>query len=305
MYLLGVEAFLAIVRTQNICRAAEQLNLAQSTVSKRLNVLERELGSTLIERGKGLKTIGLTPAGTAFVDLAERWEGIWRETQRLTSGGPQLFLSIGTLHSLSYTAFSTIYRELVQHQPRISLRLITSHSQELYEAVERRHVDVAFVIRERASPNVVVEKCFTEPLVGLRLATPTRSSADRVHPQEIDPNHELYIRWGPGYEIWHDKWWSPNCSGRIRLDNVHLLTTFLYHERQWAIVPQSVANTAITSHNFYTFHLSEAPPDRICYKLTHKHPKASSSASLKVLDHYLSILLDKEYSFYPKTINEP
>lgn len=298
MYLLGVEAFLAIVRTQNICRAAEHLNLAQSTISKRLSVLEQELGTTLIERGKGLKAIGLTPAGTAFVDLAERWEAIWRETQRLTSGEPQLFLSIGTLHSLIYTAFASLYKDLILHQPKISLRLITSHSQDLYEAVERRHVDVAFVIRERVSPNVIVEKCFTEPLVGLRLAASSRSYGQSLHPHELDPNHELYIRWGPSYEIWHDKWWSALCPGRTRLDNVQLLTTFLYHERQWAIVPQSVANTALTSHNFSVFHLSEAPPDRICYKLTHKHPKASALASLKVLNHYLAIFLNKEYSLH-------
>lgn len=294
MYLLGVEAFLAIMRTQNLRRAAEQLNLAQSTVSKRLIVLEQELGVTLIERGKGLKTIDLTSAGIAFVDLAERWESIWRETERVKSKGPQLFLSIGTLHSLSYTAFSQLYRALNQHQPKISLRLITSHSQELYEAVERRHVDVAFVIRERVSPNVIVEECFTEPLVGLRIASPSNPNFQQIHPHQLDPNHELYIRWGPSYEIWHDKWWNPSSPGRTRLDNP-LFIPLLCNEQQWAIVPQSVANTALATGNFNIFHLQESPPARVCYKLTHKHPKYSALGGLGIMDHYLKILLDNEY----------
>ena len=51
MYALGIEAFLAVVRTQNVSRAAEQLNLSQSALSKRLRVLEQEFGANLIERG--------------------------------------------------------------------------------------------------------------------------------------------------------------------------------------------------------------------------------------------------------------
>jgi hypothetical protein len=37
--------FLALVRTQNASRTAEQLNVAQSTVSKRMKLFEGEIGS--------------------------------------------------------------------------------------------------------------------------------------------------------------------------------------------------------------------------------------------------------------------
>jgi len=296
MYILGVEAFLAVVRMQTVSRASEQLNLTQSTISKRLKVLEQEIGATLIDRGKGLRTVCLTPAGSSFIDLAERWESVWRETQQMKSNGPQLALSIGTVDSLNFAVFPWLYQALDQHQPQITLQVATSHSQELYEAVEKRKVDIAFAIRERTHPNVVVEKCYTEPLVGLRLISASRPEFETVHPRKLDPNHELYVRWGPDYELWHDRWWSPFCSGRVRLDNAQLILTFLRDNQKWAIVPLSVAKTALTRGDFNMFQLSESPPERVCYKLTHKLTKTSAIESIAIFNRYLAVLLQKDFS---------
>ncbi len=296
MFSLGVEAFLAVVRTQNISRAAEQLNLTQSALSKRLQLLEQELGTVLIERNKGIRTIGLTLAGTSFIDLAERWEVIWQETERLKANGPQLALSIGTIDSLNYAMFPPLYRDLEEHRPKIGLRVITSHSQELYKAIERRKVDVAFVIRERANPNVEVEKCFTESLVGLRLALPGRPDYELIRPDELDPNYELYVRWGPSYEIWHDSVWDPLSPGKIHLDTAQLILSFLSKPTHWAIVPLSVAKRALATGHFNIFNLTEAPPERVCYMLTHKNPKASLAESMTILNRYLTALLQRQIS---------
>ena len=53
MYFSGIEAFLAIVRTESINKAAESLHLSQATVSYRLKTLEQEMGGLLVERRKG------------------------------------------------------------------------------------------------------------------------------------------------------------------------------------------------------------------------------------------------------------
>lgn len=290
MYNSGIEAFLAVVRTQNVSRAAEQLNLAQSTVSKRLKVLEQEIGTILIERGKGNKVFRLTHAGEAFVDLAERWHTLWRETQFLQSNSPKLSLSIGTLDSMNYAVFPHIYQKLTHHQPKINLRIITSHSWILYDLIERREIDVAFTFLRREHPNIIVEKFHTEPMVGLRIATSSSSQSALIHPHELDPGDELFVYWGAAYQLWHDQWWDPLASDRIYLDTAQLIFSFYSNENQWAIVPLSVARKAQKRGGYDIFQLTEAPPDRICYKLTHKYAKASTLASIEVLDHYLQQL---------------
>jgi DNA-binding transcriptional LysR family regulator len=287
---LGMDTFLALVRTQNVSRAAEQLNLAQSTISKRLKQIELELGTVLFERVQGNKTFRITPAGEALIPVAERWLSVWRDLQSLKSSSPKLSLSMGTLDSMNYALFPRLYQALSRHQPKISLKVITSHSRELYDLVERREVDVAFTLLPREHPNIRAEKYFEEPLVGLRMAGPAQAKQGSVHPLELDSNDELFVYWGPHYKIWHDHWWDPSCPGRILVDTTQLIFSFFSEERQWAIVPRSVALKAQKTGAYNIFLFSEAPPARACYKLTHKYPKASTVESIKILEHYLDLL---------------
>jgi len=290
----GIEAFLAIVRAQNVSKAAEHLHLAQSTVSKRLKVLEKKVGSPLIERGKGIKSIQLTSTGELFLDYAERWASMCREMNSLQSGGSKLALSIGALDSIINSFFPQLYAKLSHHQPQIHLKVITSHSLDLYDLIEQRQVDVAFSLLERTHQGVHVEKCFTETMVVLRTASFHQSPARVYHPNELDSNFELYVRWGPTYQLWHDQWWTPSHS-QVHLDSVQLIVSLLRDDHSWAIVPLSIAKKALSQGIFSVSYLSEIPPHRVCYKLTHKYPKATTVESLKIFDHYLSTILQSTF----------
>ena len=52
-----LQNFLVVAREQNITRAAESLHIAQSSLSKQLMDLERELGKLLFIRGKRKLTL--------------------------------------------------------------------------------------------------------------------------------------------------------------------------------------------------------------------------------------------------------
>jgi len=294
MYRAGVEAFLAIARTLNVSKAAEQLNLAQSTVSKRLKVLEAEVGTTLFDRGQGSKSLRLTPAGEKFVDIAARLTSLWNEAQRLKGQNRHLSLAMGTLDSLNYALFPPLYRALSRHEPKISLKVITSHSPHMYDLVERREVDVGFTLLERNHPLIHVEKFYSEPMVVLRLASSAPSPSGPVHPRDLDPEYELFQIAGLGYQLWHDQWWDPLRTNYIHLDTAQLVLSFLCDERQWAIVPLSVAKMAQTRGNFSVSPLADGPPDRVVYKITHKHPRPDAAQGLKILDHYLRLCLPEK-----------
>jgi DNA-binding transcriptional LysR family regulator len=286
-----METFLALVRMQNVSRAAEQLNVAQSTVSKRMKLFEEEIGTVLFERVKGNKTFRLTSAGEALVEVAERWLAVWHEMQSLQSVSPRLSLSIGALDSLNYAFFPTLYQALSRHRPKINLKVVTSHSPELYNLIERREVDIAFTLLRREHPNILVDECFTEPMVGLRMKLAGASEPEQVHPRDLDPGDELFLYGGPNYQMWHDQWWDPFSTDRIRLDTSQLIFSFFFNARQWAIVPFSVACKARKTGNYSIFRFSEPPPDRICYQIKHRYPRASTAASITVLDGYLKSLI--------------
>ncbi|SHN57689.1 LysR family transcriptional regulator [Desulfitobacterium chlororespirans] len=289
MYLLGIEAFLAIVQTHSLSKAAEFLHLTQSTVSYRLKTLEQELGTSLVQRGKGLPAIALTPFGENFVAIAERWRALIRETELLQANGPQISLALGGSHSLNTYLLPSLYQALSRHTPPLRLQIRTQHSKDLYTALERREIDAAFVRRELIVPNVAVEPFFQDEMVLVRLSTPENSAVKRVAPSDLHGEDELYIHnrgWGSAYQSWHDRWWDPLEPPRIQIDGMGLIFALLQDSRQWALAPRSIAGRFVQSGQCVIQEISDPPPPIVHYKITHKYAPPASPG-LKLLDRYL------------------
>lgn len=287
MYTLGIETFLAVIRAGSLSKAAEDLNLAQTTVSQRLKVLEHELGLNLIERAKGIKHIKLTPTGEEFLKLAEQWGFIWQEAKLLREQGPKISLVVGSVDSFNGFVLPKVYRALTKHSPPIKLEIRTSHSIDLYAEVEKRQVDIAFVLRHLCHPAVNAVEYFSTPMVILRSGEAARHRSQTVHPSELNPNHELYMPWGQdNFRAWHEHWWPPSTSSRIKLDNTQLLLNLLQDPAQWAIVPLWMAKEAMKRGHYSIYQLTDPPPDYTCYKLTHKNPTSLTMKALDIFDHY-------------------
>ncbi|HWR44240.1 LysR family transcriptional regulator [Sporomusa sp.] len=289
MDLLGVRAFLAIVQTGTLNKAAELLNLSQGAVSYRLKVLEQSIGGRLVERGKGIHRIQLTPLGETFISLAERWNLLQQDIHILQARGPQLTLSIGVADSLNLYVLPPLYRALGQHSPAINLKIRTQHTNESFESVERKELDIAFVVREMLSPSVTIEPFFTEEMGLLRLSNKGRRSMEIVDIHTLKPQYELYMNWSTGYQSWHNRWWDPTCPSRIQLDTAGLISVLMQDALQWAIVPMSVGHSLRQSAKFVMQRLSEPAPERICYKVTHKYPNQRTLESLSILEQYLRL----------------
>jgi DNA-binding transcriptional LysR family regulator len=287
VYILGIDTFLAVVRSQSFKSAADTLYIAQSTVSQRIKALENEIGMTLIERSKGIKQIRLTPYGEEFYKLAEQWSHIWREAMILKEQGPKLSLVIGSVDSVNTFLLPQVYRKLSRHHPPIKLTIRTAHSEDLYEEVEKRKVDVAFVLREQPHPSVQVTKCFTTPMVVLRPGkTAFQDTSTKIRPSELDPNYELMIPWRGHFKAWHEQWWNPLDHSQITLDSIHIILSLLQDPKQWTVVPKWIADSAINIGNYSVYTLTEQPPDCTCYKLTHIQPMKQVVNNLDILDTY-------------------
>lgn len=67
MELRQVQYFLGVARAGTFSRAADELHVAKSALSKQIKLLEDELGADLLLRGPGRREVELTPAGEAFL----------------------------------------------------------------------------------------------------------------------------------------------------------------------------------------------------------------------------------------------
>lgn len=293
MYFLGVEAFLAIIQTGNLKKAAAMLNLTQATVSYRLKTLEQIMGRTLIERNKGSHTVTLTTFGRNFVDVAERWRVLKLETDALRSDRPELCLSIGGSMSLNRYLLPPVFQALCRHIPAIQLRFYTKHSSELYGSVGRREIDVAFVKRKLPVPNVEIETFYEDDMVLIRPLTPENIETKIIHPKSLNGEYELYINpkgWSPAYPTWHERWWGADCSARIQIDSTGMICPMMQDSRQWAIAPKTIATAFVTLGQCVIQQLSDPPPPMVYYKITNACPRPLANESLRILNRYLGLI---------------
>jgi DNA-binding transcriptional LysR family regulator len=152
MELDHVEAFLAIARSGGFARGSAALHLSQPATSRRIKLLEAELGAPLFDRlGRGVM---LTEAGRAFLPHARAMLASMRDgidavgAVHGTGSGPVTVALVGTLASSSLTARLSRLR---QEHPGLDLRLRTALSAEVSALVLRG--DAAVGLRYGADPD--------------------------------------------------------------------------------------------------------------------------------------------------------
>jgi len=147
-----VEAFVAIVRRGGFTRAAAALHLSQPAVSRRLELLEREMGQPLFDRTRG--GARLTEAGRTFLPHAEALLASMRDgleaVQALNRAdrGTVTLAMVGTLASTTLTARLRTFRHA---HPQVRLALRTALSREVTALVRRG--DAALGLRYFPDPD--------------------------------------------------------------------------------------------------------------------------------------------------------
>lgn len=290
--LSDVELFLMIVRTQSITKASELLFLSQPTVSQRLRALEEILGYPLLLRSKGLKRIELTQQGAEFLPLAERMVTLWKESCHLQARQERPALDVGCADSVNTALLARLYRRLLR-EGDMDLRLHTHQSSELYGILDARDIDLALVFYPLHYKNIICQKVFQEKLYLLQSQNPAVAKP-LVHTDELDPSWELYLHWNDQYQLWHDQWLTNYGRPYATADTIMLLLELWADERCWMIAPESVAAELSRYRPLYVSRLENAPPDRCCYKITHRQAPGVRGAALAqfeaALEEYLKDL---------------
>lgn len=138
--------FLKIAECSSLSKAADELDVSQSGLSRQLSALEAELGHALFSRtGRGVL---LTEVGKkllegiqhpyaqvdAMIDALKEHEGVVEGS-----------LKVATIHTLSqYFASDLLSRFVAQHR-RVNLSVLARSSPDVVELVEKGRADIGFV----------------------------------------------------------------------------------------------------------------------------------------------------------------
>jgi DNA-binding transcriptional LysR family regulator len=162
----GLRTFLAVYRAGGVTRAAEGLLRSQPAVSRRLALLERELGAPLFERIPS--GTALSQAGHALLPYAEAALAALHDGQaavhavRSEASGPVTLALVGTLAS---TRLTTVLRRLAQQYPNLEVLLRTATSPEISDLVRRAEVTLGLRYATDPAPELRCETLFCERLL--------------------------------------------------------------------------------------------------------------------------------------------
>ncbi|CAM3062182.1 LysR family transcriptional regulator [Paracoccus nototheniae] len=203
MDLRQLRYFVAVASARNFTRAAEQLNIAQPPLSRQIQLLEDELGVTLITRKS--RPIKLTDAGRLFYEQALQVLGRvdqMKDATRRVGMNRNRVLSIGFVASTLYGGLPVLVRKLRRNAPELDIQLLEMLSIQQVAALKEGRIDIGFGRMRHSDPNVASTTLREERLVVAlppdaalaRQATPIRL-ADLagqhliVYPKEPRPSY--------------------------------------------------------------------------------------------------------------------
>jgi DNA-binding transcriptional LysR family regulator len=160
-----LKTFRRVADLLSFTRAAEQLCMAQSSVSAQIRGLEQELEVKLFDR-IGRRVL-LTAAGSKLYDYARRIEGMTEEIRSEVAGNSCMrgSLTVRVPETLAAVYMPAIVERFLGEHPQVSLNFINCTDRQLREELNSGRIDLAFLIIEAVNLGEVnVRLLKSEPL---------------------------------------------------------------------------------------------------------------------------------------------
>ena len=186
MNLRQLEYFIAISETMNFTKAANNLFISQTALTKQIKSLEKELDTLLFNRDS--KQISLTDSGKYFLIEAKKIinqvnlsKNNFISYQQGITGN----LKIGFLKNLDPNLLVKIISKLNKKYPLLTIELNSYSNHELYQQLESATIDLALTMsnHDPRYQQILINKY---PLVVLVNKKSELAKKDKLHQSELN-----------------------------------------------------------------------------------------------------------------------
>lgn len=190
--------FAAVARHEHVTRAAQELGIPQSTLSRGIVRLEQDLGVTLFARHG--RTVSLTAAGRAFRASAERaLTAVEQAAEAVRSDAdPETGkVAFGFLHTLGRETVPDLIRAFRTDHPRVRFSLVQSYGDAMLEGLRAGELDLCLTSPIPDAPDLAVRRLAEQRL---RLVVPDdHPLATRRRVRLAEAADEPFVTMEPGY----------------------------------------------------------------------------------------------------------
>ncbi|GHF16550.1 transcriptional regulator [Streptomyces morookaense] len=192
--------FVAVARQEHVTRAAHQLDMPQSTLSRSMARLEHDLGVALFARHG--RTVSLTAAGRAFLASVER--ALYEvdraaETLREDADPASGKIAFGFLHTMGSETVPELIRAFRADHPRVRFQLVQNYGEAMLERLRDGGLDLCLTSPVPDAPDLVARRLDEQKL---RLVVPDdHRLAGRKRVRLAEASAELFVTLEPGYGL--------------------------------------------------------------------------------------------------------
>jgi LysR family hydrogen peroxide-inducible transcriptional activator len=160
----SLEQFVVLARTKNFTRAAEELNLSQSALSRAVQKLEDQLGQPLCERKP--REVVLTDLGELLLERAKKILKLVEDTfSEVAEASRRGRVRLGAIPTIAPYFLPRLLGRFAEKHPDISVVVHEDTTEALIKNCSHGEVDLAIVALPIISKQLEVEPLFSEELL--------------------------------------------------------------------------------------------------------------------------------------------
>lgn len=178
---LALDQFVVLARTKNFTRAAAELNLSQSALSRAIQKLEDHVGQPLFDRKP--REVVLTDLGELLLVRAKEILKLVEDTfEELAEASRWGRIRLGTIPTIAPYFLPALLGRFSEQYPEISVMVQEDTTDRLIQKCSHGELDIAIVALPIDAPAIQVEPLFTEELL---LVVPMGHPLEKVNPLSI------------------------------------------------------------------------------------------------------------------------
>lgn len=196
-----LEYFVKVARKQHMTRAAEELRVSQSAVSRQIHLLEEELKAKLfIQQGRNLQ---LTPVGKLFLTRAEEVlisldKAVEEVHEFLHPEAGEI--RFGFLNSLGINLVPTLISKFLEGHPNVKFRFKQGKSTDILDAVLKGEIDLALVTPlPIKSTHVTGEVMLMEELYAILPSNHILAGSEAIRLEQL--KDDPFVLFNEGYSL--------------------------------------------------------------------------------------------------------
>jgi len=159
-----LEQFVALARTKNFTRAADELHLSQPALSRAIQKLEDQLGSPLFERKP--REVVLTDLGELLLERAKEILQLMEDTiSELSEAGRRGRIRLGAIPTIAPYFLPGLLHDFAKKHPDVLVVVQEDTTENLVRRCSHGEIDLAILAQPVIARHLEVEPLFEEELL--------------------------------------------------------------------------------------------------------------------------------------------